>query len=1087
MKHYDIAIVGGGIVGRSHGKRTNRLRVALIDASPAPKTLPARTDDLASYSNRASSITKNNYEYLERLSGPHKDILAAHSKGFREMRVWEGDTPSSLINFDSPDMMGRIVENNATVYALQQCMEGVVDTYTGRVEVQREKDHVQLRLEEESLTCNLVVGADGKESVVRKLVNPNIFGRQYGQKGLVATIRTESPDKLAAFQRFLPTGPFALLPIGKDVLSMVWTLPSEKADFITSSKLPKEKLLLLLNAAFRLLNADVQYYLANPDKLTLADYQWREGCLEEDHQAMIRALPNLIDVSSDSLAAFPLTMSIARKTVAERSVIIGDAAHVIHPLAGQGVNLGIADVRSLAAAIDKAVAVGADVGRQEHYQSHGQQRLASSMAMAGFCDSIHRIFDPSFPSPLLRTMGMRLFQKSPLPVYDIAPVLSYSELFADNVQEKLKPRDWIRQVISQLEGRPIICPGAQPDHVPRGALSVGRWTAIKITRRNNMPLPHGFYSENHAPKCLRGVTIDVNLPHQLLRFPELDLISPWWLDEEEYMAWWDAEESLDWNYIVTTPCPILESTKMNVYTHTLIRPAPELIEPLKSRATVLSCKQAHATVGVRGEKPIKKQTSDAELLVKMYPDLYYIPKDPTPYMSKPAKTLRTVPVNPTLKASVNPTLKAPKTTITKEQNMATVTKTTGRPGMAASVELNSRSIKSGLSTNELPVLRDPSLNPLYPAKSGSDTLTIIDSKNVAPLTDPRAPYLATARPFTKTKITASKIPMSVPLHKPTGQPMARPGPRSCQISKVPLKSSIIRNELSVHDTMSPRITAPMITSTSIFPTTPKSILKKVGCISPKKKRVSFDDKAQADSLSSEQIAEYKEAFSLFDRDADGRIHTSELGTLMRALGRNPTEAEVRDHIKALDPHSTSHITFSDFLALMATVPPLDPAVAERELLEAFRVFDREGKGTIATAELRHIVTSLGEKLTEGEADEMMSEADPERCGTVDYAKFIKKMLTVVTFNWVKEWEQMSVKWSRTRLDIWAGYQSVVLPILEKTLSLLAIAVFASLAVVRAEEKAEGLNNFDADFDELADFDNAEFDDNNDAAENADQA
>lgn len=115
---------------------------------------------------------------------------------------------------------------------------------------------------------------------------------------------------------------------------------------------------------------------------------------------------------------------------------------------------------------------------------------------------------------------------------------------------------------------------------------------------------------------------------------------------------------------------------------------------------------------------------------------------------------------------------------------------------------------------------------------------------------------------------------------------------------------------------------------------------------------------------------------------------------MRALGRNPTEAEVREHAKSLDPHATSYIVFADFLTLMARVPPLDPAVAERELMEAFRVFDRDGKGVIPTAELRHIVTSLGEKLTEGEADEMMCEADPDRSGSVDYVRFIKKMLSV---------------------------------------------------------------------------------------------
>lgn len=145
-------------------------------------------------------------------------------------------------------------------------------------------------------------------------------------------------------------------------------------------------------------------------------------------------------------------------------------------------------------------------------------------------------------------------------------------------------------------------------------------------------------------------------------------------------------------------------------------------------------------------------------------------------------------------------------------------------------------------------------------------------------------------------------------------------------------------------------------------------------------------------MSTEQVAEFKEAFSLFDRDNDGRIQVGELGTLMRALGRNPTEAEVREHIKSLDPHSSGFINFADFLSLMSQVPPLDPAVAERELLEAFRIFDREGKGYMPTAELRHIVTTLGEKLTEAEADEMIAEADPDKTGKVDYAKFIKKML-----------------------------------------------------------------------------------------------
>ncbi len=142
------------------------------------------------------------------------------------------------------------------------------------------------------------------------------------------------------------------------------------------------------------------------------------------------------------------------------------------------------------------------------------------------------------------------------------------------------------------------------------------------------------------------------------------------------------------------------------------------------------------------------------------------------------------------------------------------------------------------------------------------------------------------------------------------------------------------------------------------------------------------------------MAEYREAFALFDRDNDGRIAIADLGTLMRALGRHPTEAQVAEHARNIDPHKTRHVTFDDLVALLATVPPMDVAVAERELVEAFRVFDHEAKGFIATAELRHIVTSLGEKLTDAEADQMMREADPDLTGSVDYARFIAKLLSV---------------------------------------------------------------------------------------------
>jgi len=115
-------------------------------------------------------------------------------------------------------------------------------------------------------------------------------------------------------------------------------------------------------------------------------------------------------------------------------------------------------------------------------------------------------------------------------------------------------------------------------------------------------------------------------------------------------------------------------------------------------------------------------------------------------------------------------------------------------------------------------------------------------------------------------------------------------------------------------------------------------------------------------LTEEQIAEFKEAFSLFDKDGDGTITTKELGTVMRSLGQNPTEAELQDMINEADADGNGTIDFPEFLSLMAR--KMKDTDTEEELVEAFKVFDRDGNGFISAAELRHVMTNLGEKLTE---------------------------------------------------------------------------------------------------------------------------
>ena len=144
-----------------------------------------------------------------------------------------------------------------------------------------------------------------------------------------------------------------------------------------------------------------------------------------------------------------------------------------------------------------------------------------------------------------------------------------------------------------------------------------------------------------------------------------------------------------------------------------------------------------------------------------------------------------------------------------------------------------------------------------------------------------------------------------------------------------------------------------------------------------------------DQLTADQIAEFKEAFSLFDKDGDGAITTKELGTVMRSLGQNPTEAELAQMIEEVDCDKNGTIDFPEFLTMMAR--KMKEVDGEEEIKEAFKVFDKDGNGTISAAELRHVMTNLGEKLTDQEVDEMIREADVDGDGQINYEEFVKMM------------------------------------------------------------------------------------------------
>eukprot|EP00092_Neocalanus_flemingeri_P091157 GFUD01115535.1.p1 GENE.GFUD01115535.1~~GFUD01115535.1.p1 ORF type:complete len:153 (+),score=53.11 GFUD01115535.1:136-594(+) len=144
-----------------------------------------------------------------------------------------------------------------------------------------------------------------------------------------------------------------------------------------------------------------------------------------------------------------------------------------------------------------------------------------------------------------------------------------------------------------------------------------------------------------------------------------------------------------------------------------------------------------------------------------------------------------------------------------------------------------------------------------------------------------------------------------------------------------------------------------------------------------------------DQLSEEQIADFREAFTLFDKDDDGIITIKELGTVMRSLGQTPTEDELQDMINVVDIDENGTIEFVEFLSMMAR--KMREPDRDEGLQNTFRVFDKDGNGFISPAELRHVMTNLGVKLTNEEVDEMISEADMNKDGQVDYQEFVNMM------------------------------------------------------------------------------------------------
>ncbi|UGB39767.1 UbiH/UbiF/VisC/COQ6 family ubiquinone biosynthesis hydroxylase [Frateuria soli] len=348
---------------------------ALLEARPP---MPWRTEDEIDL--RVVGLAASSVALLDDL-GVWTSIRDRRAASYSRMHVWDAHT-GAAVDFDATAdgraWLGWIVENNLVQWTLWQTLEGAGVQRLCPAQVtgyEAGADRVTLQLdagETGSLPARLLVAADGAGSPLRQLAGLDTHGRDYGQRGVVAHVATERPHQHTAWQRFLPGGPLALLPLADGRSSIVWSLPEAEA----------QRVLALDDTAF---------------------------CAELGVASDFRLGPVL---GTTRRAAFPLKLQLADRYQAERLVLLGDAAHAVHPLAGQGVNLGLRDVAELRDTLVAAREAGRDIAAPHVLRRYARRRRSADTLDAWSFDALGRIYAWQAP-PLVaaRELGVRLVDR----------------------------------------------------------------------------------------------------------------------------------------------------------------------------------------------------------------------------------------------------------------------------------------------------------------------------------------------------------------------------------------------------------------------------------------------------------------------------------------------------------------------------------------------------------------------------------------------------------------------------------------------------------------------------------------------------
>lgn len=375
-EHFDVIVAGGGMVGgllaaalgATSGAGTP-LSVCVLEAA-RPEPFDAGGEPPHDIRVSAVSVAS---ERLFRAVGAWEGVLSRRACPFRRMRVWDGEANATHhrgTEFDAHEVgelaLGHIVENRVLQLALLDCIEDLPSLSlrcpARLASFKRDPDtsRISVKLESgESLTAQLLVGADGARSTVRKQTGIAMPRSEYEQRAMVATVTTKLPQQDITWQRFVPTGPQAMLPLSGQHASLVWYHNVEEIERLSS--LDETTFIGELHAAF-------------PSEL---------GVITGVHQR----------------ASFPIAKALAERYVDERIALVGDACHTVHPLAGQGVNLGMLDAGALAETLRDANVAGKDIGLTRTLRRYERWRRGENAMMAQVLDGFHNAFSPQ-PAPI---------------------------------------------------------------------------------------------------------------------------------------------------------------------------------------------------------------------------------------------------------------------------------------------------------------------------------------------------------------------------------------------------------------------------------------------------------------------------------------------------------------------------------------------------------------------------------------------------------------------------------------------------------------------------------------------------------------